>query len=109
MRMHNPPHPGRVLKDAVATLPMTVGQFAAHIGVSRNTLSRILNERAAITADVSIRLSQAFGQGGDGDIWFRMQADHDFWKASQAKRKKVRELDWEGKHRFEQEAELQTA
>jgi antitoxin HigA-1 len=89
MEMHNPPHPGAVLKDAIEGIPMTVSEFAAHIGVSRNTLSRILNERAAITAEMSMRLSEAFGQP-TSDIWFRMQNKYDFWQARHARRAKVR-------------------
>lgn len=99
MRMYNPPHPGKGLKEAIEAMPMSVTAFAAHIGVSRVALSRVLNQRAGITPDMSIRLSQAFGQGS-GDIWFKMQNAYDFWKASQKKRKKVRELTWEGKHDF---------
>jgi addiction module HigA family antidote len=91
MEMHNPPHPGAVLKDALESIPITVGEFAAHIGVSRNTLSRILNERAAVTPEMSIRLSQAFGQP-TLNIWFKMQNTYDFWHAKQARRKKVKPL-----------------
>lgn len=91
MRMYNPPHPGRIVKDALAAIPMSVTEFAAHIGVSRVTLSRVLNCRAAITPDMSIKLSQAFGQD-QPDLWFQMQNDHDFWQASQTKRKPVRQL-----------------
>lgn len=91
MDMYNPPHPGAVLKDALENMPITVGEFAAHIGVSRNTLSRILNERAAVTPEMSIRLSQAFGQP-TLNIWFKMQNAYDFWHAKQAKRKKVKPL-----------------
>jgi addiction module HigA family antidote len=60
MQMHNPPHPGRIIKDAVADLPMSVTAFAPHIGVSRVALSRVLNEKAAVTPEMSIRISQAF-------------------------------------------------
>jgi antitoxin HigA-1 len=98
MRMHNPPHPGRILKDTLEEIPITVGDFAAHIGIARNTLSRIVNERAGITPEVSIRISQAFGQPS-GDIWYKMQTDYDYWKASQAPRKKVRQLSWQGKQK----------
>ncbi len=89
MEMYNPPHPGAVLKDALEGVPMTVGEFADHLGVSRNTLSRILNEKSAITADMSIRLAQAFNQP-TLDIWFRMQNKYDFWQAKQAKRIRIR-------------------
>lgn len=93
MRMHNPPHPGRIIKEAIEALPMTVTAFAAHIGVSRVALSRVLNERAAVTPEMSIRVSEAFGQDSP-DIWFNIQNDHEFWLASQAKtrRKKIEPL-----------------
>jgi plasmid maintenance system antidote protein VapI len=52
--------------------------------------------RAGITPDVSIRLSQALGQP-TSDIWFMMQSDYDFWQVSRKRRRKVRELTWEGK------------
>ena len=89
--MYNPPHPGRILKDAIENIPMSVTAFADHIGVSRVTLSRVINCRAGITPEMSIKLSQAFGQP-TSDIWFRIQGDYDFWQASRAKRKKVRPI-----------------
>ncbi len=91
MRMFNPPHPGRMIKEALEAIPMSVTAFAAHIGVSRVTLSRILNEHAGITPEMSIKLSQAFRQE-QPDIWFNMQNDHDFWQASQTRRRTVRPL-----------------
>jgi antitoxin HigA-1 len=91
MRMYNPPHPGRMIKDGLESIPMSVTAFAAHIGVSRVTLSRVINQRAGITPEMSIKLSQAFGQPSL-DIWFKMQNDYDFWQASQAKNKKVRPI-----------------
>jgi len=91
MRMHNPPHPGRIIKEALESIPMSVTAFAKHIGVSRVMLSRVLNQRAGITPEMSIKISEAFGQG-QGDIWFLVQNEHDYWKASQTKRKKVSAL-----------------
>ena len=84
MEMHNPPHPGRIVKEALEGIPMSVTAFAAHLGVSRVQLSRVINCRAGITAELSIKLSEAFGQPS-GDLWFKMQNDHDFWQASQRK------------------------
>jgi addiction module HigA family antidote len=91
MRMFNPPHPGEIIKDALPAIPMTVTQFAAHIGVSRVTLSRVINGHAGITPEMSIKLSEAFGQKSP-DLWFKMQGDYDFWHASRAKRKKIRPI-----------------
>lgn len=91
MEMYNPANPRAVLKDALQGVPMTLGEFAAHIGVARSTLSRILSERAAINPEMSLKLSEAFGQP-TSDIWFKMQNKYDFWHAKQARRKKVRPL-----------------
>ncbi len=91
MQMHNPPHAGRVLKNALAAVPITVTDFASHIGVARVSLSRILNERAGITAEMSIRLSEAFGQPSP-DLWFKMQNNYDFWHAARARRKRIAQL-----------------
>jgi addiction module HigA family antidote len=93
MRMHNPPHPGRIIKEAIDAIPMSVTAFAAHLGVSRVALSRVLNERAAVTPEMSIRISEAFGQDSP-DIWFNLQSDHDFWKASRdlSGRRKIKPL-----------------
>jgi plasmid maintenance system antidote protein VapI len=54
-------------------------------------LCRVLNERAGVTPEMSIKISEAFGQK-QGDVWFLVQNDHDYWRASQAKRKKVSPL-----------------
>jgi addiction module HigA family antidote len=85
--MHNPPHPGRIVKETIEAIPMTVTAFAAHIGVSRVALSRVLNEKAAVTPEMSILISEVFGQDSP-DIWFNIQNDHDFWKAWQAQRRR---------------------
>ena len=90
-RMYNPPHPGEVLKDALDALPITISEFAAHIGVARSTITRVLSCKAGITPDMSIRLSEAFGQDSP-DLWFNMQTAYDFWQASQAKRRRVKPL-----------------
>jgi len=90
MQQHNPAHPGRILKDVLPNIPMTVTEFAAHIGVSRVTLSRVLNERAGVSAEMSMKISEAFGQSPD--LWFKMQNAYDFWQASQQKRSKVKPL-----------------
>ncbi len=62
MQMHNPPHPELVLEDALENTPLTVTEFAEHLGVARVTLSRILKGRADTTAEMSMRISEAFDQ-----------------------------------------------
>ena len=79
------------MKDVLEGIPITVTDFAAHLGISRVNLSKILNGRAGVTAEMSIRLAEAFGQP-DLDIWFKMQNNYDFWRASQGERKRVARL-----------------
>lgn len=85
MRMHNPPHPGSVLREYLGELPVTAA--AEHLGVSRVTLSRVLNGAAGISADMALRLSEALGTSAD--LWMGMQAQHDLWAASRTRRRKV--------------------
>lgn len=77
MKMHNPAHPGFVLKDGLGDISVT--DFAKHLGVSRVTLSRILNGKQSITADMSLRIARALGTSDD--LWFRMQNQYDLWQA----------------------------
>jgi addiction module HigA family antidote len=86
--MHNPAHPGRVLRDYLEGRSVT--EVAKHLGVSRVSVSRVLNEQAGITPDMSLKLSEALGTSPD--FWFKMQAQYDFWQASQKKRKKIAPL-----------------
>ena len=90
-RMHNPPHPGEVLKDGVfAGTGITVTEFAKQIGVTRVALSRVLNGKAGISADMALRLAAALG--GSGESWLRMQATYDLGQAEQKARKKTKPL-----------------
>ncbi len=91
MQMYNPAHPGEVLRDAMENVPMSITAFAAHIGVSRVQLSRVLNCRAAVTPELSMKLSEAFGQN-QPDFWFKMQNKYDFWQAAHVKRKPVKAI-----------------
>ena len=91
MRMHNPPHPGEILKeDVLPKLGLTVGQFAAHLGVSRPHFSKVLNGRAGVTAEMDLKLSEALGQ--PPGLWIRMQAAYDLWQAEQRPRQHVAPL-----------------
>lgn len=90
-RMHNPPHPGEVLKDTVLDAGgLTVTEFAERLGVSRVALSRVLNGRAAVSAELAIRLAQALG--GSAESWLAMQASYDLWRASKRRRPKIAPL-----------------
>jgi addiction module HigA family antidote len=89
--MHNPPHPGEVLKDTVLDAGgLTVTEFAERLGVSRVALSRVLNGRAAVSAELAIRLAQALG--GSAESWLAMQASYDLWRASKRRRPKIAPL-----------------
>jgi len=86
--MHNPPHPGEVLQDTVLGAGgLTVTEFAKNLKVSRVALSRVVNGRAAVSADMALRLAAALG--GSAESWLRMQAAHDLWHASRKARPKV--------------------
>ena len=81
-RMHNPPHPGEVLRDGVFTdTGITVTDFAQRIGVTRVALSRVLNSKAGISADMAVRLAAALG--GSAESWLHMQAARDLWEVRQ--------------------------
>ena len=88
MRMHNPPHPGRVLREYLGTVSVT--DAAKHLGVTRVALSRILNGSAGISADMALKLSDALGTGSQ--LWIGMQSQYDLWRASQHRHKKVTPL-----------------
>jgi antitoxin HigA-1 len=79
--MHDPAPAGELLAGWLEELNMTVTAFAAHLGISRVMLSRILNGRAVMTADMDIRLSEALGT--TPGYWLRLQAQRDLWTASQ--------------------------
>ncbi len=88
-RMHNPPHPGEVLQHTVlGDGDLSVTEFAKSLGVSRVTLSRVVNDRAAISADMALRLADALG--GSAESWLRLQASHDLWHAAKKRRPKVK-------------------
>jgi addiction module HigA family antidote len=89
--MHNPPHPGEVLQDTVLGAGgITVTEFAKRLGVSRVALSRVANGRAAISADMALRLAAALG--GSAESWLSMQAAYDLWQATKKGRIKVQRL-----------------
>lgn len=80
MRMHNPPNPGEVLRDGVFTdSQVSVTDFASRIGVTRVVLSRVLNGKARISADMALRLAAALG--GSAQSWLHMQANYELWIA----------------------------
>ena len=88
MLMHNPPHPGRVLREYLGKIE--IAEAAKHLDVTRTTLSRIVNGRAGISAEMSLRLSEALGT--HAGFWLGLQMDYDLWQAGRQRRKKIHPL-----------------
>jgi addiction module HigA family antidote len=86
MPMHNPPHPGFVLREYLGDL--TISSAAAHLRVTRVTLSRVLNGKSGISAAMAIRLAAALGTSAE--LWINMQAQYDLWRARQTRQPTVR-------------------
>lgn len=88
MRMHNPPHPGEIIKSlCLEPLGVSVTQAAEALGVSRKTLSAILNGRAGISPEMAVRLSIAFDTSAES--WLNQQTQYDLWHAER-RRKELR-------------------
>ncbi|HXC34108.1 MAG TPA: HigA family addiction module antitoxin [Verrucomicrobiae bacterium] len=86
MPMKNPPHPGRiVLEEILQPLGLSVTAGARVLGVSRQALNNVVNERAGISPEMAIRLEKAFG--GTAQTWLRMQSNHDLARALKAEGK----------------------
>lgn len=82
MAMHNPEHPGRVLKELyLDALELTVTEVAKGLGVSRQALSNIINEHSGITPEMALRLEKAFSTSRQA--WLNMQQNYDLWHAIQ--------------------------
>ncbi len=93
MRMYNPPHPGEIIRElCVEPLNISVTEGARALGVTRKTLSTLLNGHSGISPEMALRLSKVFGRTPDG--WLRLQMKYDLWKAGQS-------VDIEGLRRIE--------
>jgi len=80
--MHNPPHPGEVIKAlCLEPLGISVTAAAKGLGVSRKTLSALLNGRAGVSPEMAIRLSIAFDTSAES--WLNQQSQYDLWNAEQ--------------------------
>lgn len=88
MLMHNPPHPGEVIRQlCLEPLGLSVTEAAKGLGVSRKTLSAILNSRAGISPEMAVRLSLAFDTTSES--WLNHQVQYDLWQAEK-RRKSLR-------------------
>ena len=80
MAMHNPPHPGGIIRrQCLEPLGMSVKGAAEHLGVARQSLSELVNERGGVSVDMAIRLSKAFGS--TPETWLGLQMAYDLWQA----------------------------
>ena len=76
MSMKNPPHPGGfVLRPCIEPLGLSITQAAAALGVTRTTLSELVNEKRGISPEMAVRLAQVFG--GSAESWLVQQAQYD--------------------------------
>ena len=90
MPMKNPPHPGGfVLRQCIEPLGLTITRAAAALGVTRTTLSELVNERRGISPEMAVRLSQVFG--GSAESWITQQAHYNLAQVP-ARRIKLKRL-----------------
>ena len=92
MQMHNPPHPGQIIRElCIEPLGLSITEAAKGLGVSRKTLSAILNGRAGISAEMALRLSMAFETTPES--WLAQQSQYELWVTkNQKKGLKVKRL-----------------
>ncbi|GMW02704.1 MAG: transcriptional regulator [Candidatus Hydrogenedentota bacterium] len=91
LTMHNPPHPGEVLKDlCLEPLGLSITAAAKSLGVSRKTLSAVVNGHAGISPEMAIRLSMAFDTTPES--WLTQQMQYDLWHTKQHTKLKVKRI-----------------
>jgi len=90
MAMHDPSHPGELLREWLEGTQISITALAAHIGVTRAKLSRIINGHAGVTAEIDLRLNQALGTR-EG-LWLDLQTQRDLWVAKQSKSPRIKRL-----------------
>lgn len=80
MKMHNPPHPGEIIRDqCLEPLGLTITAAAKGLGVTRKALSELVNGHSGVSPEMAIRLSKAFGSSAE--TWLRLQMQYDLWHA----------------------------
>ena len=87
-RMHNPPHPGEVLREYLGNFSVT--EAAVRLGINRVTLSRVVTGASGISADMAYRLADAFGTSPE--LWAGMQLQYDLYQAGKVRRPKIERL-----------------
>lgn len=83
MQMHNPPHPGEILKELyINPLQLTITEVAEGIGVTRKSLSELIHAKYGVSPEMALRLAKAFGTTPES--WLNLQQQYDLWKTKKA-------------------------
>ncbi len=83
MEMHNPPHPGEILREeTLPSLEITITEFAKMLDTSRQAISEIINEKRGISPQMALKLAKALDTSPD--IWLKLQIKYDLWQAKQS-------------------------
>ena len=88
--MHNPAHPGEIVQEHMEGLGLTVSALAAHLKITRANLSRMIHGKTGVSAEMAVRLSEAFGTSPE--VWIRLQANYDLAEALRNRRFKIARL-----------------
>jgi len=88
--MHNPAHPGEIVQEYMEGFGLTVTGLAAHLKITRANLSRMIHGKTGVSAEMAVRLSEAFGTSPE--VWIRLQANYDLVKAMRGRRVKIARL-----------------
>lgn len=88
--MHNPAHPGEIVQEYMEGLGLTVSALAAHLKITRANLSRMIHGKTGVSAEMALRLSEAFGTSPE--VWISLQANYDLAKAMRHRRVRIARL-----------------
>lgn len=88
--MYNPAHPGEIIQEHMEGLGLTVSALAAHLRITRANLSRMIHGKTGVSAEMAVRLSEAFGTSPE--VWVRLQANYDLAKALRGRRMRIPRL-----------------
>jgi len=88
--MHNPAHPGEIVQEYMEGFGLTVSALAAHLRITRANLSRMIHCKTGVSAEMAVRLSEAFGTSPE--VWIRLQANYDLARAMTKRRVKIARL-----------------
>ena len=88
--MYNPAHPGEIIQEYMDGHGLTVSALSAHLKITRANLSRMIHGKTGVSAEMAVRLSEAFGTSPE--VWIRLQANYDLAKALRGRRVKIARL-----------------